>query len=782
MWELFCADLAEQSKLLSQSAIEYEQIQGRNALESMMRAAHSIKGASKVMRLDLLGQLAHALEDILFALQQGKLVLNAEVFSKILNIADFFSSFTRLSEDQILKKLEDEKEAIQSLITSLALKETVLSRTIFPPEKPVPRSAVQERVLRVTAQNLNRLMGLAGESMVESRWLHPFSQSLLKIKKNLNDISYYLNSLREIFETKEIKEQAQHYLVELQHKTNGCLNQLSRSLADLEMFNLRHSALSDRLYREVIDSRMRPFADGVEGLPRIVRDLGLELHKKVRLEISGKNTPVDREILEKLEAPLNHLIRNAIDHGIELPEERISLGKSPEGMIRMVAQHRSGLLSITISDDGKGIDPEILRKKIIEMNLARKEVAEALSDAELFEFLFLPGFSTAAKVTEISGRGVGLNAVQVMLQEVSGTIRIVSEPEKGTSFHLLLPLTLSVIRALIVEIAGDPYAFPLSRIVRTLSIPQEEIAVIENKQYIRFQGENIGIIPSTQVLELEEDTWHLYQHLVETSHFESARQSQIDALRSERGSPSRRGKGDEEDPFGKAVASQNRKFQLDAGIKEKIVNVVILGDLINSYGVVVDRFFGERELVLQELDSRLGKIPDISAGALMEDGSPVLLIDVEDLVRSIDKILAEGKLHKITQLEEIPKAEKRKKILIVDDSMTVREVESRLLQDAGYEVQAAINGMDGWNALRSGHFDLVITDIDMPRMSGIELVRLIRSDERYKDLPVMVVSYKERDEDKLLGLEAGANYYLNKSNFQDEILIKAVADLVGKAH
>ena len=204
-----------------------------------------------------------------------------------------------------------------------------------------------------------------------------------------------------------------------------------------------------------------------------------------------------------------------------------------------------------------------------------------------------------------------------------------------------------------------------------------------------------------------------------------------------------------------------------------------MSDHLNTYGIVVDKFMGERELVVQELDQRLGKVPDISSGALMEDGAPLLVVDVEDLVRSIDAVLSKGVFHKLAYSTEKDRSHRKKRILVVDDSITVREVESRLLQNHGYEVQGAVNGADAWNAIRLSSYDLIVTDVDMPRMNGIELVKLIRSDPKLKDLPILIVSYKEREEDRKLGLEAGANYYLTKSSFHDEALIKAVGDLLG---
>ena len=214
---------------------------------------------------------------------------------------------------------------------------------------------------------------------------------------------------------------------------------------------------------------------------------------------------------------------------------------------------------------------------------------------------------------------------------------------------------------------------------------------------------------------------------------------------------------------------------------EDPLSVVVLGEQGKFNGLVVDRFLGEHELVIQELDARLGKIQDISAGSILEDGTPVLIVDTQDLAVSIDKLASEGSLAWVGNRESARAKSTRKRVLVVEDSLTVRELERKLLAQSGYDVEIALDGMDGWNAVRAGRHDLVVTDVDMPRMDGIELARLIKADPRLKSTPVMIVSYKDREEDRRRGLEAGADYYLTKGSFHDDTLIKAVVDLIGKA-
>jgi two-component system sensor histidine kinase and response regulator WspE len=285
-----------------------------------------------------------------------------------------------------------------------------------------------------------------------------------------------------------------------------------------------------------------------------------------------------------------------------------------------------------------------------------------------------------------------------------------------------MPITRSVVRALLVEIDGDPYAVPLTRIEHALVVPRDQIHVAESREYVRFDGINVGIVPARQILGI--------------------------------------------DP---AVAADR-------------VSILIVSNQRSRYGVVVDRFTGESDLVLRPLDPRLGKVPNISAVSVTLDGTPILLLDVDDLVVSVGDILSDGRLQRVSgeraQSEErLPI--RRKRVLVVDDSLTVREVERRLLENNGYDVEVAVDGMHGWNAVRSGQYDLVISDVDMPRMSGIELVQRIKGDERLARIPVMIVSYKDRDEDRMRGLDAGANYYLTKGSFADDTMLRAVVDLIG---
>ncbi|HDR9027801.1 hybrid sensor histidine kinase/response regulator [Burkholderia vietnamiensis] len=574
---------------------------------------------------------------------------------------------------------------------------------------------------RVRADTLNRLLSLSGESLVESRWLKPFAESMLRVKRAQRDAARSLDLLYERF-ADDLDAGALASMNEVRHMLNDLQRALAERMDEFDRFERRSTHIAEQLYDEALQCRMRPFGDATRAYPRIVRDLARSLGKQVRFSIVGEGTQVDRDILDLLDAPLGHLLRNAIDHGVEPPDVRRARGKPADARVTLEARHSAGSLLVSVIDDGPGVDLDALRAAVVRQRLTDDETAARLSDAELLEFLLLPGFSMRDAVTDVSGRGVGLDAVQEMVRGVRGAVRIFNEPGVGMRFVLQLPLTLSVIRSLLVEVGGEPYAFPLAHVRRTLELAHDDIDVLEGQPHFPFDGRRAGLVAAHQLL--------------------------------------------------------------DAGASDAAratTAVVVVGGEPELYGVAVDRFLGERMLVVQPLDSRLHKIQNIAAGALLENGDPVLIVDVEDLIRSVDKLVRGGQLATLSRDPQRALGERRRRVLVVDDSLTVRELERKLLEKRGYDVTVAVDGMDGWNAVRSDAFDLVVTDVDMPRMDGIELVMLIKGDPALKRVPVMIVSYKDRDEDRRRGLDAGADYYLAKSSFHDEALLDAVHDLIGDA-
>jgi len=522
MFDLFRVEAENQTAILTTGLLELERGKaGPQLLETLMRAAHSFKGAARIVNVQSVVRVAHAMEDCFVAAQEGKLQLHQSEIDILLRGVDLLLNISKRPDAATTTLTTEDAEVTQFLIslahvldpmqasgektrkaeaTSHAASGTRSSKShgsaavaeakeaaltanpvialgpqayqpaaaVWPPQpgnsegsptalaraKPAsvegPSQAVTlrqegpERVVRLTADSLNRLLGLAGESLVESRWLRPFAESLQRLKRQHAELSQRLDRLRQSLQQDDFSEQAETQLHELTRTVAECHQFLAARMEELDVFDRRSAHLSHRLYLEVLRTRMRPFADGARRFPRMVRDLARALGKDVQLEVIGENTQVDRDILERLETPLAHLLRNAVDHGCESPDARRSSGKAQESIIRLEARHSAGMLVVTVSDDGAGVDPERVRRVIIQKKLAMPSMAEKLSESELLEFLFLPGFTLKETVTEISGRGVGLDIVQNMVKSVRGAIRINTQPGRGMRMQLHLPLTLGV--------------------------------------------------------------------------------------------------------------------------------------------------------------------------------------------------------------------------------------------------------------------------------------------------------------------------------------------------
>ncbi|WP_213153298.1 hybrid sensor histidine kinase/response regulator [Pseudomonas carnis] len=745
--ELFSLEADAQTQVLSAGLLALERNPTQaDQLEACMRAAHSLKGAARIVGVDAGVSVAHVMEDCLVSAQEGRLYLQPEHIDALLQGTDLLMRIATPGNDvgpadieayvALMERLLDPSQPIATPVPKpepipAPRVDALLLEPELEPAPPLGSEAPRqnkrmteggERVLRVTAERLNSLLDLSSKSLVETQRLKPYLASLQRLKRIQSNSLRALDALDGQLKSLDLNLEAQEALADTRRLLSEAQALLAEKNAELDEFGWQAGQRAQVLYDTALACRMRPFADVLAGQVRMVRDLGRSLGKQVRLEIEGEKTQVDRDVLEKLEAPLTHLLRNAVDHGIETPEQRVLAGKPAEGLIRLRASHQAGLLVLELSDDGNGVDLERLRGTIVDRHLSPVETALRLSEEELLTFLFLPGFSLRDKVTEVSGRGVGLDAVQHMVRQLRGAVVLEQTAGQGSRFHLEVPLTLSVVRSLVVEVGEEAYAFPLAHIERMCDLAPDDIVQLEGRQHFWHEGRHVGLVAASQLLQRPPG------------------QSPSDTLK-----------------------------------------VVVIRERDAVYGIAVERFIGERTLVVLPLDDRLGKVQDISAGALLDDGSVVLIVDVEDMLRSVDKLLNTGRLERIARRSQQATEAPRKRVLVVDDSLTVRELQRKLLLNRGYEVAVAVDGMDGWNALRSEDFDLLITDIDMPRMDGIELVTLLRRDSRLQSLPVMVVSYKDREEDRRRGLDAGADYYLAKASFHDDALLDAVVELIGGA-
>jgi two-component system sensor histidine kinase and response regulator WspE len=627
LFDLFKGEAETHCRVLNDGLLALEaKPDDLTAVEPLMRAAHSMKGAARIIGLDVAVKLAHAMEDVLVAAQKGRERLGSPRIDQLLRGTDLLAKLATITEADLPAWTDGHGAEIDGLCAALAAAPPASAPPAVaapaapapeapsPAPSPAPASAPaatpsEPKTVRLSADSIDRIMRLAGEMTVESRRYEPLRERLHSLKERLLDLDESLEALgQEIGAHPRLDDAAK--------RTRSLCRDAAWQLLASDELARRVEENAASLYHATLGSRMRPFGDITHGYARLVRDIAKQLGKQVALTIAGTSVPVDRDILARLEAPLNHMIRNAVDHGIEMPEDRVAAGKPTGGSIRLEARHHAGQLVVQLVDDGKGVDPERVRQKVVAKGLASAEMAANLSHAEILEFLFLPGFSTAANVTEISGRGVGLDVVQSTAAELGGTATIDSAKGRGTTFRLELPLTLSVVRAAVVEIAGEPYAFPLSRLERVVKMPRSALTTVEGKQHFLLDGVSVGTVDAAPLLGFGADEVGDSVCVMVVAH--------------------RRG-GDSE-----------------------------------RYGLVVSRFRGESDLVVRRLDERLGRVPHIASAAVLESGELLLVVDVDDLVQSVRQLLSEGRLRG-TRVRGHAEARRRRRVLVVDDSITVRE-------------------------------------------------------------------------------------------------------------
>ena len=623
---MFREEARAQAQILSDGLLALERApRDPVTLEACMRAAHSLKGAARIVGVPDGVSLAHVMEDCFVGAQQGRVSVDAGMIDVLLSGVDLILKIGQGSGDESLSQTDVDAfvDALNARMNGATVATSALvldvpqsgadldlsnELTLSAPvvEQAAPDQArsteVREpaRMLRVRADTLDRLLSHSGESLVESRWLKPFAHSMLRVKRIQRDASRALDFLHESLTeaaasatgssagflaptaTAALDARTLDALDEVRRLNAEAHRQLGERLAELENYDRRSTHLSQQLYDEALECRMRPFVDATGGFARMVRDVARSLDKQVRFVIAGEATEVDRDILDLLDAPLGHLLRNAVDHGIEAPSLRRALGKPPEGTITLEARHSAGSLFISVSDDGGGVDLDALRRAIVRKRLANETTAARLSDAELLDSCSCPASRCAIPSPMSPAAASALTPCTTSCARCAATCALRRKHWRGTRFLMQLPLTLSVIRSLIVEVDGEPYGLPLAHVTRTLVLPRASIDLLEGHQHFAFEGRRLGIVTAHQILR--------------AGPFETASDT---------------------------------------------LNVVVIGQGARTYGVVVDRFLGERMLVVQPLDNASARYRNIAAGALMENGDPLLIADLDDWLRSVEKLVVE---------------------------------------------------------------------------------------------------------------------------------------------
>jgi len=639
----------------------------------LFRGAHSLKGAAASIGASGIEHVCQQLEDVLAKLRDGAVVLDA-ARSEMLALA---AAELRAAGRQLATDVAPAAAAAPPPPT--AAPASAIPRTVS------TRVHVNDNTLRVPADTIDTLLEQSGELLAShhrlSDLVHDVDEAGMAIQR-LHAATHDSEHKRHREDLRDLHATLERIATAMQAERT----QLQRAAAEL-----------DEGIRSI---RLLPFGEACAGLDRVAHDVAEATGKRVRLEIGGAGVGIDRVIADRLRDPLVHLIRNAVDHGIESPDERVRCGKPPEGTLRLAALPKLRSLEVSISDDGCGLNREQLRQRIRERGIE-------LSEEELPQAVFLPGVSTAASVTHLSGRGVGLDVVRAEVEAMSGTVEVHSS-SSGTTFVLNLPLTITTYRVMLVSIGAHTFGLNLTSIDRVLRIDPGTLASVEGRQVLLLDNGVIPLVPLAALVGTEP----------------AAEAPQI---------------------------------------------AVILRRGAQAVALAVDGLIDEREIYLHTLGPRLQALPLVNGAAIGTDGSIALILRTSSLV---DLALEMRSARMAAPVTDAAPAAKR--VLLVDDSITTRTLECSILEAAGYDVLTAADGAAAWTLLGEQTVDLVVTDVDMPRMDGFALVEAIRASATLRELPIILVTARDDESDRQRGLEIGADAYIVKSSFRQEELLDAI--------
>jgi two-component system chemotaxis sensor kinase CheA len=699
MIEPFLEEATERIEALSQKLLRLESSPNDSELvRDIFRDLHTLKGSSGFVGLRRMNRLAHSAEDLVGQLRDGTRRVDRPVIDALLGALDGLRTILDAASraaGEVARGAEVRVDvAIDSFLERLRAPASLPSAAPPPPPSGhAPEVAESRHTLRVDFDKLDALLNLVGELILTKGRLFASTASLGAFERELES---------------ELRRARSKKKLELDD-----LDRFARVFAALASdFSDGTGALdrvANELRQQVMKLRMVPIARVFNKYGRIVRELAHSLGKQVRLELEGQETELDKVLVEQLDDPLLHLVRNAIDHGVEMPDSR---GEKPtEGVVKLSARHQGNQIVIEVRDDGAGIEPEKLRKKALEKSLADPNELAAMDEKQMLDLIFRPGFSTAARVTDLSGRGVGMDVVRATVTRLGGSIELASRPGEGTTFTLKLPLTLAILPVLMVRAAGEELALPLDVVVRSLHVKREELAKLYDRNLLFLDGEQIPVVWLSQALELDA--------------------AQVDS---------------EEMP---------------------LLLVRVDGEL---YGLIVERLLGKREAVQKTLGELLHEVP-CTGGATLIDDRVALVLDVAQVVQRGLQRPAVRPVEKPT-ISVSKEGAHRKRVLLAEDSEVVRETLRRLFETHGCEVIAARDGAEALELAERDAlgFDLVSTDVLMPRLDGYELTRALRAHPRHKDVPIVMVTSRSAEIDRVRGFDAGVDDYLTKPLDGGELL------------
>ncbi|MET0047153.1 MAG: hybrid sensor histidine kinase/response regulator [Sedimenticola sp.] len=759
----------------------------RDNLEKLFRDAHSMKGAARILALSDIETFSHQLEDHLRRAYREDLSLNAGDINKLYTTLDIIKALVdeaitgrdsgvniEQAKRMLVAQSDHDEGSIPDASTVLFGQENtgqngidrpesfagdqspkedsdkvpVATYDLYrPPETPGSKQTESESggktasgvegksevyrigTIRVPPKQLDTLMTHSGElSVTRTRINRRLGemQNLLDEFENYCDIRLQLAQRYRDYKTGSDHDD-ERKLLELQEREVRTFEQFGHTLELIDRAFIedqsRLDAVATRIEEGVASIRMLPLSNLFSHFPRMVRDIAQQEDKEIRLVIEGAETKVDKRMLEELKSPLTHIIRNAIHHGIEQPEAREAMGKRREGSITLRGYQVAARVVIEVTDDGNGLDAEEIKRKAIKEKLLPIDEIESLSEGQLQSLIFYSGFTTQEIITDISGRGVGMDAVRDSVEKIKGQVELDSTKGEGCRFQINLPLTLATTQVLLAELCGRIYGIPMEYVQTMVSLDASDIFTLEGHQTLLFQDDPVSVAPLAELLQLSSEQCDQQQKVREGDHF-----------------------------------------------------CIILKSNEGRLGVLVESVLDEQEVVIKPTGALLKRVPNVSGATILATGEVCMILNPYDLVRTVMK---QKRITAATSDAE--ETEEGKTVLLVEDSMITRIQEKRILEGAGYTVVPAVDGVEGFEKLRAQHIDAVVADVNMPNMNGFELTEKIRSGEQYRDLPVILVTTLSRDEDRQRGLEAGANAFIAKGTFEQSALLDTLVRLIGEA-
>ena len=768
--EAFSGEAEERLANLSSSLLDLEKgadgEEKTQALEVAFREAHSLKGAARSVNLTEIETICQGIEGVFAAMKRDEVSLSGELF-------DLFHRCVRAVEDSLAAPEGEgpgQTEEITALVSQLREVKTgeevkVAQSGIggepgpkeeekFPPRKIEEKSAKKERTkeepakekpapklrpsqdvresphkplasesVRISTAKLD-LLFLKAEELVSLKlssvqhlaYLKDVVRSIEGWNKRWGEIEPELRALNKMTQVGNEWDNLSRFL--------GWNHDFIRSLGK-EIWGLTKGAeqegrtlglMVDDLLDDMKRVAMLPFSTLLDIFPRMIREISRDQGKEVDLIVEGGEVEIDRRILEEMRDPITHLLRNSIDHGLEAPEKREKQGKPRSGAIHLtVSQTEGGKVEILISDDGAGIDLAQVKKKAASLGVITEQDTGQLDDRDALSLILESGVSTSPIITEISGRGLGLAIVQEKVQKLGGLLSMDSVPGKGTSFRMELPVTIATFRGILVQVADRSFIVPSSNMDRTLRVHKDEIKTVENRATIPLNGKALSLVDLARVFGLNQE----------------------------------KDKSDGE-----------------------FLTVAVLGAGERRIGFRVDEVLGEQEVLVKGLGKQLANVPNISGATILGSGRVVPILNVNDLLTSPLDAAAP------VSGAEAAEGKEGKSILVAEDSITSRMLIKSILEGAGYSVKTAVDGSEAYTTLKTGEFDLVVSDVEMPKLDGFGLTKKIRSDKKYAEIPVILVTGLETQEDKERGIDAGANAYIVKSSFDQSNLLEVIKRMI----